>query len=264
MLIDTHVHLDDEQLRESVAAVLERARQAGVEQWIAIGTTLASSQACLELARRHSGVFASVGIHPNHCHEAAESDWVRIAELASNPGVVALGETGLDRYWDDAPFELQEEYFDRHLALSQATGLPVVVHLRDCEPDILRSLRAARERGELRGVMHSFSGTLATAKECLELGLYISFSGMVTYKKSDALREVAAAIPGDRLLLETDAPYLSPHPCRSQRPNEPALMVHTAACVAEVRGVELVTMAGQTTANARRLFGLPEVDSGNT
>ena len=168
-----------------------------------------------------------------------------------------LGETGLDRYWDHAPLDLQRDYFDRHVRLSQSCGLPFIVHMRDCEEDILEMLREARSRAALHGVMHSFSGSDATARECVELGLYISFAGMVTYKKSIELRNVAEHVPDDRILIETDAPYLSPHPKRGQRPNEPGLVIHTAACLSEVRGVGLELFAEHTTTNARRLFRLP-------
>ena len=168
--------------------------------------------------------------------------------------MVALGETGVDRYWDYTPFAQQQDYFDRHLQLSQQLQLPFIVHMRECGEDILQMLREARQRGPLQGVMHSFTGDTALARECLDLGLYISFAGMVTFKKSTELRAVAAEIPDDRLLLETDAPYLSPHPHRGQRPNEPALLVHTATCLAEVREVSLETLTQQTTTNASTLF----------
>jgi TatD DNase family protein len=229
-----------------------------VESMIAVGTTAASSTDCVRIAAEHPSVFASVGIQPNYCAEAAPGDWEKIVQLASKPKVVALGETGLDRYWDHTPFEIQQDYFDRHIQLSQQTGLPFIVHMRDCGGDILSMLREARERTTLCGVMHSFTGDAQLAEACLELGLYISFAGMVTYKKSIELREVAAQIPEDRLLIETDAPYLSPHPKRGQRPNEPALVVHTAECLAEVRGVDLKTLALQTTENARRLFQISD------
>jgi TatD DNase family protein len=150
---------------------------------------------------------------------------------------------------------VQQDYFDRHLRLSQQTGLPFIVHSRDCNEEILVMLREARQRGPLAGVMHSFTGTAATAAECVELGLYVSFAGMVTYKKSQALRDVAQTIPADRILIETDSPYLSPHPLRGQR-NEPAHLLHTAACLAALRGVPLEDFCRQATQNARRLFQL--------
>ncbi len=253
-LFDTHCHLDDEQFDGCRDEVLERARQAGVEAILAVATTAASSRACLELAERDERVWAAVGIHPNYAGQAAADDWQQVRQLAGRDRVLALGETGLDRHWDYTPFPVQQDYFDRHLRLSQQCGLPFIVHMRDCEADVLEMLAEARGRGPLRGVMHSFTGTADTARQCLELGLHISFAGMVTYKKSSALREIAAAVPDDRLLIETDAPYLSPHPQRGQRPNEPALIVHTAACLAEVRGTTPAALAELTTGNARRLF----------
>ena len=253
-LFDTHAHLEDQQFDAARDDVIRRAREAGVDSFLAVGTTLASSRRCLDLARRYPFIRASTGIHPNHCAEAAAGDWERVVEMTSFPEVAALGETGLDRHWNDSPFPLQQDYFDRHIRLSQKTGLPFIVHMRDCEPDVLSMLREAAGRGPLCGVMHSFTGTAAGAVECLELGLHISFAGMVTYKKSEDLRAVAQTIPSDRILIETDCPYLSPHPHRSHRPNEPSLIVHTAACLAETRGVSLEEFGRQTSENARRLF----------
>jgi TatD DNase family protein len=255
-LIDTHAHLDDEQFAAELPAVIERARAAGVSTMLAIGTDVASSVSSVRLAAEYPQVFAVVGIQPNHVAEAQPGDWDRIVELAGAPKVVGLGETGLDRYWDYAPLELQQDYFARHLQLSQERDLPFVVHTRESDADVLAMLREAAERGALRGVMHSFTGTAETAAECVALGMYISFAGMVTFKKSDKLRAVAATIPADRLLVETDSPYLSPHPLRGKR-NEPAHVLHTATCLAETRGVPLATLAAETTANARRLFRLP-------
>lgn len=253
-LFDTHCHLDDEQFASNRDDVVARAVESGVTTLVAVGTTAASSRDSVELAAQYDAVLAAVGIQPNYCAEAKLDDWDQIVRLSDAPKVVAIGETGLDRYWDHTPFAVQEDYFDRHIRLSQQKELPFIVHLRDCEADILRMLREARQRGPLQGVMHSYTGTAAGAAECIDLGLYISFAGMVTYKKSDELREVATTIPDDRILIETDAPYLSPHPKRGQRPNEPALVVHTAASLAETRGTSLEAFAEQTTANAKRLF----------
>ena len=255
-LFDTHCHLDDEQFDSDRDGVVDRATNAGVSSILAVGTTAASSLKSIALSEQYDCVLAAVGIQPNYCAEAALDDWDQIAKLTDSPQVVAIGETGLDRYWDHTPFDVQEDYFDRHLRLSQQRNLPFIVHLRDCEEDILRMLREARLRGPLQGVMHSYTGTAAGAAECIELGLYISFAGMVTYKKSDELREIVTTIPEDRILIETDAPYLAPHPKRGQRPNEPALLVHTAACLAETRGTSLETFAQLTTVNANRLFKL--------
>jgi TatD DNase family protein len=253
-LFDTHAHLADEQLAADVAGVVERAAAAGVTRILAVGTTAASSRDCLTAAERFPGVWASAGIHPNHAAEAAASDWDAVVRLIENPKIVALGETGLDLYWKDTPLPMQQDYFDRHIRLSQATGLPLIVHLRETAAEIAAMLREARSRGELRGVMHSFTGTAGQAAEFLDLGLYISFAGMVTFKKSDDLRAVAATIPADRLLVETDSPYLSPEPLRGKRPNEPARVVHTAECLARVRGLPVEEFASLTTANARNLF----------
>ncbi len=253
-LFDTHAHLDDEQLAADVAGVIERAAAAGVSRILAVGTTAASSESCHRYAQQFSGIWSSAGIHPNHAAEAAPGDWDVIVRLVGESKVVALGETGLDLYWKDTPLPLQQEYFDRHIRLSQTTGLPFIVHLRETASEILAMLREAAGRGPLRGVMHSFTGTPEQAAEFVALGMYVSFAGMVTFKKSDNLRAVAAKIPADRLLVETDAPYLSPEPFRGKRPNEPARVVHTAECLAEVRGVTLESLAAQTTANARALF----------
>jgi TatD DNase family protein len=254
-LFDTHAHLNDETFDQQLPNVVARAKSVGVENILVVGTTAATSRRAVEIAQQFDGLNAAVGIQPNYVAETQQGDWDEIVRLAREPKVAALGETGLDRYWDHAPFALQQDYFDRHLRLSQEIGLPFVVHMRNCCEDVAVMLREARTRGDLRGVMHSFTGDLALAQECLQLGLYISFAGMVTYKKSDDLRQIAAQIPADRLLIETDSPYLSPHPHRGVRRNEPALLIHTAACLAEVRSVEMAAFAEQTSANAQALFG---------
>jgi TatD DNase family protein len=232
MFFDTHAHLADEQLLSDAAALIERARQAGVARILSVGTEVASTRQCIELAQKHDGIFASAGIHPNHVAQVQGGDWDDVVLLAQSPKVIALGETGLDLYWKDTPLPAQQEYFDRHIRLSQETGLPLVIHQRESAAEILFMLREARKRGPLAGVMHSFTGTTEQAQEFLALGLHISFAGMVTFKKSDELRAVARTIPADRLLVETDSPYLSPEPFRGKRPNEPARVVHTAECLA--------------------------------
>lgn len=258
-MIDTHCHLDDEQFDADRDAVVARAATTGVEVMIAVGTTAASSRATVRIAEEFAGVYAAVGIHPNSCHEAAPGDWNVVAALLDHPRVVALGETGLDRYWDYAPIDLQRDYFDRHLRMSQVRDLPVVIHCREAWTDVLPMLREAAARGPLRAVMHAFSGDAAMAAECLEMGLYVSFAGNATYtnKKFQSLREAAAAVPADRILIETDSPYLTPEPFRGkQKRNEPAMVAHTAAALAELRCVSLEEFDRQTTANARRLFKL--------
>jgi TatD DNase family protein len=256
-LVDTHAHLQDEAFRGSLADVLARARGQGVSQVVAIGTTAEDSADVVELARLHVGVSAVVGVQPNQVAEAKPGDWERIVALSSEPGVVAIGETGLDRYWMTTPFESQQEWFDRHLELAELRGLPVVIHCRDCARDIVEQLQ--RRGRPIEGVLHSFTGDWADAQAFLELGLHISFAGMVTFanKKLDSLREAAARVPLDRLLVETDSPYLSPHPHRGQT-NEPARVVLTACRIAEERGMAVADLARQVVRNARVLFGLPE------
>jgi TatD DNase family protein len=258
VLIDTHAHLDDDRFRDDLPAVLSRAQSAGVTPILTIGTTAASSAAAVALAARHDCLYACVGIQPNHIAGEPAGAWEEIERLVAQPRVAAVGETGLDRYWDHTPFPLQEDYFARHLDLARRHHRPVVIHCRDAETDIMRLLRDAFDRhGPVRGVMHSFTGDAATALACLNMGLHLSFAGMLTYKNAQALRQVAATVPLDRLLVETDSPYLAPVPLRGQR-NEPANVVHTAACLAGVLGVAPAVVAAHTTRNARALFGLHE------
>ena len=255
-LFDTHAHLDDEQLAPILSDVLSDAQAAGLVGITAIGTTVETSRQCLELAKTHELVFAAVGIHPNQCAESTPSDWEQIKSLASQPEVVAIGETGLDRHWDYCPFEIQQSWFATHIELSFDTEKPLVIHMRDCEPDILAMLQQHKRNGRINGIMHSFAGCWETAETCLKLGMYISFAGMVTFKKSDELREIAKRIPEDRILVETDSPYLSPHPHRSVRPNQPAMVQHTASCIAAARGIPEDDFGELTTANAHRVFGI--------
>jgi TatD DNase family protein len=252
-LIDTHAHLDQDEFSEDRDQVIRQAVEAHVTEILAVGIGADSSLATIELAAAHPQIFAAVGIQPNYCAEAAAEDWDRIVALVSRPKVVAIGETGLDRHWDFTPFAVQQDYFDRHLRLSQQMELPFIVHTRESEEDVLAMLRQARGRGPLRGVMHSFVGNCEVAAECLELGLYISFAGMVTFKKSTELRSLAQTIPDDRILIETDSPYLAPHPLRGRR-NQPAYLPHTAECLARERDTSFDDFCELTTANARRLF----------
>lgn len=255
-LVDTHAHLDEERFQSDRGEVVARAAAAGVRRILTIATTAGSSQASADLAAAFPGVFASAGIHPNYAGQAAQGDWDVVIEVLQRPQVLALGETGLDRFHDFTPFPIQEEYFARHLELSRQTRLPVIIHCRDCEPDMLRMLQADFDRhGPILGVMHSFAGSAATAAACLDMGLFISFSGMLTYKKSEELRLTAAKVPVDRLLVETDSPYLAPQPFRGKR-NEPSYVVHTAQCLADVLGLDLLHLAQATTRNADKLFNL--------
>jgi TatD DNase family protein len=239
--------------------MLRNAREAGVVQILAIGTTANDSRSLINIARNHPGVFAAVGVQPNHVAEAHPEDWSRIAALARELRVVAIGETGLDRYWNYTPFHQQQDWFDRHLALARELELPVVIHCRDCEADIIEQL--ARHGCPIRGVLHSFTGTEEHATAFVKLGLHISLAGMITFRNKDLdrLRCAAASVPADRLLIETDSPYLSPHPVRG-RPNQPSHLAWTARRLAEIRGLSQSELARITTANARQLFCLPGHD----
>jgi TatD DNase family protein len=255
-LFDTHAHLNVDAFDGSVDEVVQRAKDIGLTGILVIGIDAATSRRACDLAAAHPGfLFAAVGIQPNSAAEAGPTDFSLIQELAGFPGVRAIGETGLDCYWDDTPLELQHQFFDDHLQLCRDTGLPMVIHMRESGKLIVDQLR--RQTSVPAGVMHSFTGDQMLAGQCLELGLYISFAGMVTFKKSDELREVAKLVPEDRLLVETDSPYLSPEPFRGRRPNEPARVEHTLRCIADARGVTAQYLASVTTANARRLLQLP-------
>lgn len=255
MLIDTHAHLDEQSFAQDLDEVLARAAAAGVHRIITIGVTAQTSQNALALARQYPQVSAVVGLQPNYVTQAGPDDMDMIAGLARDPHVVAVGETGLDKYWDFAPLDVQREYFHKHIALSRDVQKPFIVHCREAEAEVVELLRGEAPQGELRGVMHSFCGDWETARACLDLGLYISFAGMLTYKANAALRETAAKIPSDRLLVETDSPYLAPVPLRGKR-NEPANVAHTARLLAELRQIPLEELAQQTTANALGLFRL--------
>lgn len=257
LLIDTHAHLDDGRFDTDRTEMMARAAKAGVMHMIAVGITLPSSRACLRLAS-DPAVSATVGLHPNEVGAVGPTDWDQIVNLAVQPGVVGIGETGLDRYRDRSPFATQEDYFARHLELGRRLDKAVVIHAREADADVLRLLRTEYDRhGPIRAVLHSFTGSVETAAVALAMGLHVSIAGMVTYPKAQDVRDMAATVPLDRLLVETDCPYLAPQPTRGQR-NEPAFVVHTAARLAEVLGVNLDLLAEATTRNARRLFRLPE------
>ena len=253
-MIDTHAHLDDERFATDLPAVLDRARDNGVSHILTIGVDRSTSEAAVRLAKQHQRLRAVVGIQPNYVAEALAGDFEQITSLAKESCVVGIGESGLDRYWDRAPFELQEQFFVQHLELSRKSKKPIVIHCREAEADVVRVLsEQVQMHGPIHGVMHSFAGDGPTMHACLALGLHISFAGMVTYKNAANLRELAAQVPEDRLLIETDAPYLAPVPVRGKR-NEPAFVRHTAECLAMSRGVSVEQIDMLTTRNASELF----------
>ena len=253
-LFDTHAHLHFPEFADDLGAVLARARAAGVRRVLTIGTNVETSRAAVALAAREPDVWASVGVHPHDAGEADATALAEIEELAAEPRVVGIGETGLDFFRNLSPRDAQERVFRAQLALARRVGKPVIVHCRDAHEATLAIL--AEERvGEPGGVMHCFSGDVEIARRCLGLGLLISLAGPVTYPKARALPEVARFVPGDRLVVETDCPFLPPQPYRGKR-NEPAYLAITAARVAELRGESLPTLAARTSENAAKLFGL--------
>lgn len=250
--VDTHVHLHFPDYKEDQAGVIDRARQAGVEYFVNVGTDVSSSRASLELAQSHPFIYASAGVHPHDVKDADEDVLSEIEEILKHPRVVAIGEVGLDFYRDLSPRDKQEEVFSRFIKLHQKIKKPLIVHCRDAYKEMAAMIKA---QGPATGVMHCFSSDAAFMKEFVDLGFYISFAGPLTYKKNDILREACRLCPQDRLLLETDAPFLPPQSMRGKR-NETAYMLETAAVAAELHGVSVEKIGEITTANAKRLFGL--------
>ncbi len=261
ILADSHCHLDDARFDEDREAVIERAFSAGVGLMLAIGTGNGPPdlEAGVRLAEKHEGIYASVGVHPHDARKADSETWRLLAELAAHPKVVAIGEIGLDYYYDNSPRERQRDVFAEQLRLARDTGKSVVIHTRDAWDDTMRLLREHSRSGELSGIMHCFTGGPKAAREALELGFCLGFGGVMTFPKASATRESAVITPRDRLLVETDAPYLAPVPHRGKR-NEPAFVVETARRLAELRGEPLEEVARATTDNFRRLC-LPQAPS---
>lgn len=254
MLVDSHCHLDFPDFREERDQVVARARQAGVGLMLTICTHVSRFEQVHEVAQAYPEVFCTVGIHPHHAAEEwAHSDTAGLVELTKRPKVVGIGETGLDYFYDTSPREQQQESFRRHIRACLETDLPIIVHTRDAEADTIRILREEGAGKGLRGLLHCFSSSRQLAEEALELGFHISFSGIITFKKSEELREVARMVPLDRILVETDAPYLAPVPMRGKR-NEPAFTVHTAGVIADAKGLTYAEVERQTTANFLKLF----------
>jgi TatD DNase family protein len=255
-IIDSHCHLDMEAFDTDRAAVLDRALRARVRAIVTIGAggPLRCNRIALELADAHPWIFATVGIHPHEASMVNEDTLGEIARLADHAKVVAIGETGLDYYYDHSPRAKQQEAFRRFVALAREKHLPLVVHLREADDDALRILHEERA-AEVGGVIHCFSSNAAAARKFLDLGFYLSFSGILTFRTAEEIRAAARLVPTDRLMVETDAPFLAPEPYRGKR-NEPALVTHTAARLAEIRGEPLSTLARHTCENVQRLLGV--------
>jgi TatD DNase family protein len=255
-IVDSHCHLDFEDFHDDLPAVLERARATGIMAMVCVGSggDLATAERAAELAGKESDVFAAVGIHPHDAGKILPEFWPVLETLAAAPRVVGIGETGLDYFYDHSPKQVQREVFTRFLALATSAKLPVICHVRDAHEDAVEILRAG-PIPSAGGVIHCFSGNVEQARNYLDLGLYLSFSGVITFKKADDLRKAAAFAPIDRVLVETDAPYLAPVPHRGRR-NEPAFVLQTLEALARIRGISPEEAARATTDNAIRLFNL--------
>lgn len=255
-LVDTHCHLDFNRFDDDRDAVVARAAEAGVKRIIVPAIDFDNCAAVLALTEQYTGVFAAVGVHPNSSAEWQQADIDRIRKLAQHPKVVAIGEIGVDYYWDKSPQATQHAAFSAQMALAAELDLPVIIHNREASEDTVALMAASPLAGRERaGVMHSFSAETGIARRALDLGFYIGFTGPLTFKKADELRRIARLVPLDRVLIETDAPFLAPQPYRGKR-NEPAYVVAVADRLAALHNLSLERIAELTTANAERLFGL--------
>jgi len=253
MLVDSHCHLDFPDFADELDGVVARARAADIGRIVSISTRVAKHDGLLAIAERFPDVFCSVGTHPHNAHEEPDVTAADLVARARHPKVVAIGEAGLDYHYDYSPRDAQERGFRRHIAAARETGLPLVIHAREADDDVARILEEETGEGAFPAVLHCYTGGRDLAQRAIALGLSISFTGILTFKKSDALRAIAAALPADRILVETDAPYLAPGKFRGKR-NEPSYVVETAKVLAQVRGVSPEEIARQTTENFFRLF----------
>jgi TatD DNase family protein len=253
MLVDSHCHLDFPDFANELDAIVARAEAAGVGRMVTISTRVRQIEKLLAITARFPNVYCSVGTHPHHADEEDGISSAELIELSKHPKVVAFGEAGLDYFYDNGSPEAQERGFRAHIAAARATGLPLVIHTREADEDCGRILEDEMAKGAFRAVLHCYTGGRDLAMKAIDLGLSISFTGILTFKKSQALRDLAAELPADRIMVETDAPYLAPGKYRGKR-NEPSYVVETAKVLAETRGVSVDELARQTTANFFRLF----------
>ncbi|TMU82938.1 TatD family deoxyribonuclease [Bacillus sp. BHET2] len=254
MLFDTHVHLNAEQFDEDLEEVISRAREAGVEHMVVVGFDRPTINRAMELIGQYEFLYAAIGWHPVDAIDMKEEDLSWIEELSAHPKVVALGEMGLDYHWDKSPKDVQKEVFRKQIQLAKKVKLPIVIHNRDATQDIVDILREERAE-EVGGIMHCFSGSPEIAQECVEMNFYISLGGPVTFKNAKKPKEVAKEIPLEKLLIETDCPYLAPHPNRGKR-NEPAYVKLVAEQIAELKEMSIEEVANITTENAKRVFNI--------
>ncbi|WP_332633224.1 TatD family hydrolase [Halalkalibacter flavus] len=254
MLFDTHVHLNADQFDEDLEEVILRAKEAGVEYMVVVGFDEKTINRALDLIEKYEFIYAAVGWHPVDAIDMTDEHLQWLEELSSHPKVVALGEMGLDYHWDKSPKEIQKEVFRKQIRLAKKVQLPIIIHNREADKDIVNILKE-EEASEIGGIMHCFGGSVEIAKECLAMNFHISLGGPVTFKNAKRPKQVAKEIPLNRLLIETDCPYLAPHPFRGKR-NEPAYVKLVAEEIAELKEVEFEQLAKQTTANAKEIFGI--------
>jgi TatD DNase family protein len=254
MLFDTHVHVNAEQFNEDLEDVIERAKEAGVDNMVVVGFDRPTIIRAMELIETYDFMYAAVGWHPVDAIDMTEEDLQWIEELSNHPKVVAIGEMGLDYHWDKSPKDVQMEVFRKQIRLAKKVGLPIIIHNREATADIVNILKE-EEASRVGGIMHCFSGSAETALECINMNFYISLGGPVTFKNAKKPKEVAAAVPLDRLLIETDCPYLAPHPYRGKR-NEPSYVKLVAEQIAEIKQLTIEEVSQATTENAKKLFGI--------
>lgn len=254
MLFDSHAHLNAIQYEEDIVEVIQRARDEKVTHIVVVGFDRDTISKAMELTDQYDMIYAAVGWHPVDAIDMTDEDLNWIKQLASHPKVVAIGEMGLDYYWDKSPKDIQKEVFRKQIQLAKEVKLPIIIHNRDATEDVVRILQE-ENASEVGGIMHCFTGSLEVAKQCMDMNFYISFGGPVTFKNAKKPKEVVKEIPMDRLLIETDCPYLTPHPFRGKR-NEPSYVKYVAEQIAELRGVTLEEVGTKTSDNARKLFGI--------
>ncbi|RRN68246.1 TatD family deoxyribonuclease [Peribacillus simplex] len=254
MLFDTHVHVNAEQFNEDLDDVIERAKEAGVNNMVVVGFDQPTIIRAMELIETYDFMYAAIGWHPVDAIDMTEKDLQWIEELSNHPKVVAIGEMGLDYHWDKSPKDVQMEVFRKQIRLAKKVGLPIIIHNREATADIVNILKE-EAASEVGGIMHCFSGSAETALECINMNFYISLGGPVTFKNAKKPKEVAAAVPLDRLLIETDCPYLAPHPYRGKR-NEPSYVKLVAEQIAEIKQLTIEEVSQATTENAKKLFGI--------
>ncbi|MFP3669309.1 MULTISPECIES: TatD family hydrolase [Priestia] len=254
MLFDTHVHLNAEQYEDDLQEVINRALEKGVQNMVVVGFDEPTIKKAIQIAETYDFIYASVGWHPVDAIDMTDEHLAWIEELAQHPKVVALGEMGLDYHWDKSPKEVQKDVFRRQIRLARKVKLPIIIHNRDATEDVVTILKEEHVE-EVGGIMHCFTGSIEVAKQCMDMNMYISFGGPVTFKNAKKPKEVAAELPLDKLLIETDCPYLTPHPFRGKR-NEPGYVSYVAEQIAELKGITYEELADITTANAKKLFGI--------